>query len=50
MSIGRTGDRIDRAIARRLGMFRQRALEISISDPVKTSLYGIRVEAVAASS
>ncbi len=44
MAIGKTGDAIDRAIVRRLGQFRQRSLEFSISDPVFTGFYGIRVE------
>ncbi len=49
-SLGRTGARIDRAIVRRLGQFRQRSLEFSISDPVFRSFYGIRVEGAKANS
>lgn len=43
-SIGATGVRGNRAQFRRLGVFRQRCYEISISDPVKFSAYGIRFE------
>ncbi len=43
-SIGKIGDTIDRAIVKRLGQFRQRSLEFSISDPVARAFYGIRVE------
>lgn len=50
MSIGRTGSRIDRAMARRMGMFRQRTYEFSISDPVKRSFYGYRFEGTGATS
>lgn len=48
--LGRSGNRIDRAIVRRLGMFRQRQLEWSISDPVKRCFYGMRYEAIGATS
>lgn len=50
MSIGRTGQRIDRAMARRMGLFRQRTYEFSISDPVKRAFYGYRFDGTAASS
>lgn len=50
MSIGRTGQRIDRALARRLGMFRQRTYEFSVSDPVKRAFYGYRFNGTGASS
>ncbi len=49
-SIRKTGDRIDRAIVRKLGLFRQRQLEFSISDPVKRCFYGLRVEGATANS
>ena len=49
-AIGRTGNTIDRAIVRRFGQFRQASLEFSISDPVFTAFYGIRIEGVAATS
>jgi len=41
-SLGRQGIRIIRAMWDRLGVFRQRTVEISISDPVKRSFYGMR--------
>lgn len=44
-AIGRTGQRADRAIVRRMGQFRQRTLEIASSEPVKHAWYGFRVEA-----
>lgn len=40
-ALGRTGDRKRRVRFRRLGSFRQRCYEISISDPVKVSAYGL---------
>lgn len=43
-SLRRMGDRINRAMVRRLGTFRQREVEFSISDPVKVCFYGIRFE------
>jgi len=49
-SIGRTGDTIDRAIVRRFGQFRQASLEFSVSDPVFTAFYGIRIEGAQATS
>lgn len=48
--LGPTGQRRKRAIWRRLGMFRQRELEFSFSDPVKVCLYGMRYEAVLAAA
>lgn len=39
--IGQRGQRKKRVIFDRLGTFRQRAYEISISDPVKTAAYGL---------
>jgi hypothetical protein len=50
MAIGRIGDTIDRAIARRFGQCRQASLEYSISDPVRRCFYGERIETVPASS
>lgn len=44
MSIGRIGDMINRAIARRFGQCRQASLEYSISDPVRRCFYGERIE------
>ena len=44
-SIGRTGQRVNRAIVRRLGQFRQRTLEFACSEPVKKAWYGFRIEA-----
>ena len=41
-SIGRMGVRLIRAMWDRLGTFRQRTVEISISDPVKRAFYGMR--------
>jgi hypothetical protein len=41
-SMGRMGVRLIRAMWDRLGAFRQRAVEISISDPVKKAFYGMR--------
>lgn len=41
-SLGRQGVRIIRAMWERLGSFRQRTVEISISDPVKRAFYGMR--------
>lgn len=41
-SLGRIGNRISRAIWEKLGAFRQRTIEISISDPVKRAFYGMR--------
>ncbi len=49
-TLNRTGNATDRAIVRRLGQFRQRSLEFSISDPVTRSFYGIRVEGAAGTS
>jgi len=49
-ALGLMGDRIDRAIVRRMGLFRQREYEFSISDPVKRCFYGYRFEAVGANS
>jgi len=46
-SIGAEGDAHDRAIVRRLGIFRQRELEFAISDPVKVAFYGMRYKAKA---
>jgi hypothetical protein len=34
-------------VFRRLGRFRQRSYEISISDPVKVAAYGLRFEGMA---
>jgi len=48
--IGRTGNRIDRAIVRRMGQYRQRSFEFSISDPVRRCFYGIRIEGTQATS
>lgn len=44
-SVGRTGQRRNRATFRRLGQFRQRTLEFASSEPVKHAWYGFRVEA-----
>lgn len=44
-SIGRTGERRNRATYHRLGQFRQRTLEFASSEPVKHAWYGFRVEA-----
>lgn len=41
-SFGVIGERYKRVIFRDLGMFRQRMLEFSISDPVKVSIYGMK--------
>ena len=41
-ALGRMGVRIIRAMWDRLGSFRQRTVEVSISDPVKRSIYGMR--------
>ena len=41
-SIGRMGVRLIRAMWDRLGTFRQRTVEISVSDPVKRCFYGMR--------
>jgi hypothetical protein len=46
-SLGLTGDRKRRVVFRRLGRFRQRSYEISISDPVKVAAYGLRFEGMA---
>jgi hypothetical protein len=46
-NLGRTGVRNRRVMFRRLGAFRQRMFEISISDPVKTAAYGLRFEGMA---
>jgi hypothetical protein len=43
-SMGVIGERKKRVLFRRLGAFRQRMFEISISDPVKTASYGLRIE------
>jgi hypothetical protein len=43
-SMGPRGVRGNRVLYRRLGAFRQRMLEFSISDPVKVALYGLRHE------
>lgn len=43
-SMGARGVRGNRVLFRRLGSFRQRTLEFSISDPVKVALYGLRHE------
>jgi hypothetical protein len=43
-SLGAMGQRKSRAIFRRMGIFRQRAYELSISDPVKATAYGIRYD------
>lgn len=43
-SMGERGVRGRRVLFRRLGAFRQRTLEFSISDPVKVALYGLRHE------
>ncbi len=48
--IGKLGKGRDRAIFRRLGLFRQRQLEFSISDPVKVAIYGMRTEFIPAAS
>lgn len=42
--IGAMGKRRIRTIFRRLGTFRQREYEISISDPVKVALFGLRYD------
>ena len=44
LSMGLIGVRKNRVRFRRLGIFRQRMFEISISDPVPTALYGIKFE------
>lgn len=49
-SLGVTGDYVDRAMVRRLGLFRQRALEFSCSDPCFKVFYGIRVTLVKANA
>lgn len=49
-ALGLTGDRIDRALVRRMGIFRQREYEFSISDPVKRAFYGMRYSAVSANA
>ena len=41
-ALGRMGVRIIRAMWDRLGSFRQRSVEVSISDPVKRAFYGAR--------
>ncbi|WP_299109807.1 packaged DNA stabilization protein [uncultured Bradyrhizobium sp.] len=41
-SIGAKGLRRDRATWERCGIFRQRTIEFSVSDPVKTAMYGAR--------
>lgn len=46
-SMGPRGVRGNRVLYRRLGAFRQRMLEFSISDPVKVALYGLRHESIA---
>jgi hypothetical protein len=43
-SLGRQGVRYIRAMWDRLGAFRQRTVEISISDPVKRAFYGMRTK------
>ena len=43
-SLGRQGVRYIRAMWERLGAFRQRTVEISISDPVKRAFYGMRTQ------
>jgi len=43
-SLGLMGVRLIRAMWRRLGAFRQRTVEISLSDPVKAAFYGMRTE------
>lgn len=49
-SLGATGVRNRRVQFRRLGMFRQRCFEISISDPVKVAAFGIRFEGMGLAS
>ena len=49
-SLGKTGNRIDRARIFRTGIFRQREYEFAISDPVKVSFYGMNFNAVGANS
>ncbi|MBS0219140.1 MAG: hypothetical protein JSR91_00210 [Proteobacteria bacterium] len=49
-AIGKQGNRVNRAIVRRTGMFRQRTYEFAISDPVKRAVYGYRFEPIGASS
>jgi hypothetical protein len=46
-SMGVIGERKKRVIFRRLGSFRQRMFEVSISDPVKTAAYALRLEGMA---
>lgn len=41
-TLGRQGVRIVRAMWDRVGTFRQRSVEISVSDPVKRAFYGMR--------
>jgi hypothetical protein len=47
LSLGLLGKRSNRPIFRRLGMARQREFELSVSDPVKVALYGLRFDAKA---
>lgn len=48
--LGVMGQRKMRSMFRRLGQFRQRSYELSISDPVKTAAYGLRFVGMAAGS
>lgn len=49
-SLGATGVRNRRAMFRRLGIFRQRMFELSISDPVRVAAYGVRFEGMGMSA
>lgn len=44
-SIGKTGERSQRAVWNRLGSFRQRTLRLAIEDPVKVAMIGIYMRA-----
>jgi hypothetical protein len=44
LKLGAMGVRKRRAVARRLGVFRQRMYQIAISDPVKIAAYGLKFE------
>lgn len=48
--LGREGIRFNRALVRRMGIFRQREYEFAVSDAVKVCFYGYRFEPVSANS
>lgn len=49
-ALGVVGSRYNRAMVRKLGIFRQRQIEFSVSDPIKVCFYGMKYTAVPCAS